>query len=71
MKKKSGIFVDHVPNRLVKNSFLSVYRDFQINERKKSGNSSKRNGEEAVTYPQVFPIEYGRGERGKGAIGFG
>jgi hypothetical protein len=40
MKKKSGISVDNVPHYLAKNSFLSVYRKFQINERKKSGNSS-------------------------------
>jgi hypothetical protein len=41
MKKKSGIFVDNLPSRLVKNSFLSVYRKFQKNKGEKSGNSKK------------------------------
>jgi hypothetical protein len=39
MKKKSGIFVDNLPSRFVKNSFLSVYRKFQKNKGEKSGNS--------------------------------
>jgi hypothetical protein len=39
MKKKSGIFVDNLPGRLVKNSFLSVYRSFQKNKGENSGNS--------------------------------
>jgi hypothetical protein len=39
MKKKSGIFVNDMPGRLVKNSFLNVYQKFQINEKEKSGNS--------------------------------
>jgi len=44
MKKKSGIFVDHAPGQLAKNSFLSVYQNFQINAGKKPGNSSKFGG---------------------------
>jgi len=35
MKKKSVSFVDNVCGRLMKNSFLSIYRTFQIDARKK------------------------------------